>query len=531
MIKKLLFASLLFCGQFIAAQSDEATDATPLILSNTFDCENAALDDFEGFTKSPEFTCVSYDGWVDSWYTFTPAGTEVYALEIESTNSSNQDVRIGIYTGTPGSLTSITGCATRYYSGTLNAGQTYYINARGASVSTAYRLCAYKFPATPTNDEPEQADVLTESTFEVCENAVIGHTTSGSYTNETTCSTSNPDVWYAFTPSETAEYTFRADLVNGAMPLYIGIYTGTPGFLNPIGEGTTSPTLQCSDMVLADLTAGNTYYISVTSPNSSQAIYFSLCGYISPAAPANDDCTTPTALTVGNTFEDNYIVATTTSASVNYENSNFPACGTLSDFAIYGRDVWFTVVVPESGTFIVETREEPTETNLNDTAMEAYTGSCGTETLEPYYYNLPPPNTGQAYCSNQFVIGGNAYAGISYTNKTPGETVFIRVWGWAYQFGKFRISAYDPSSLSINETVLDNELSYYPNPVNETLHVSSKSKIARVEVYNLLGKKVKVQEVNGLSTDLKTTQFSQGMYLVRVYDEKGNSQIFKILKE
>lgn len=530
MTKKLLLILAIAFSFALNAQTDEAIGATPTLLSQTYNCENAETGDFQGFTKSAEFTCFGYDNWVDSWYAFTPIETKKYSIEIESLNASSlNSVRIGIFTGTPGNLTSQTGCATRYFSGNLNSGQTYYINVRGASANIQYRMCVYAFPDPPINDEPDNAEALTESTFEVCENTTVGYTANASYTYETICSNSNPDVWYTFTPTETTEYSFRADLINGTTPLYIGVYTGTPGYLNAIAESPTSPTLQCEDIVLADLTAGTTYYISVTSSESSQAIYFELCTYKSPPAPSNDDCNNPTPLTVGQDFEDNVITATTTSASVNSGNSNFPDCGTLSDFGIYGRDVWFSVVVPASGSFTIETRAESTETNLSDTAMETYTGSCGTSTLIPYYYDLPAPNNGTAYCNNQFVIGGNPYAGILFTNKTPGETVIVRVWGWAYQFGKFRISAYDSTPLSVDDFDLNN-FSYYPNPVNDVLNIKYNKNINNITVHDILGKAIIRKDTSGKLVSLNLLDLESGIYIVTV--KSGNETTnFKIIRK
>lgn len=529
MTRKLLLLFVIAFSQIVNGQTDEPIGAPAILASTSYVCENEETDNFVGFTKSPEFaTCPGYDNWVDSWYTFTPTETRQYSIEVEALTGSIFDVRIGVFSGTIGNLNSMTGCATRYFSATLTMGQTYYINTRGASASTQYRLCVYPFPDAPSNDEPANADVLLESTFDVCENASVGYTTNATYTSEAECSTSNPDVWYSFTPTETGEYTFRADLVNGSTPLYIGVYSGTPGFLNPFLEEPTSPTLQCQDIVLADLTAGETYYVSVTSSNSSQAIYFELCAYKSPDAPSNDDCSNPIALTIGQSFEDSYIVATNTSASVNPGNSNFPNCGTLPDFGIYGKDVWFSVVVPASGSFTIETRAEPTETNLSDTAIETYTGSCGTETLEPFHYNLPPPNTGTAYCSNQFVIGGNEFAGMLFTNKTPGETVIVRVWGWAYQFGKFRIAAYD-ATLGVNEFDL-NSFKYYPNPTNNVLNIKYNQNINKVTVNSIIGKAVLTKETNAQDVSVDLSSLATGIYIVTVNSGETSTN-FKVLKE
>jgi len=522
----LLIASLVLACN-LSAQSDEANGAVATELSATYECENSEISNFQGFTKSAEFNCVDYDFWVDSWYTFTPTETKMYAIEIESLNSNNQNVRIGIFTGTPGNLTSQTGCATRYYSAVLNSGQTYYINARGASETTQYRMCVYPFPDSPDNNDTANAEEILESTIDMCENSVVGYTANASTSGESYCTNSNPDVWYTFTPTESAEYTFSASLVNGAAPLSISLYNGTPGFLNPLSEEFPSQTNQCEDIVLGDLEANETYYINVTSALSSQAIYFDLCVYKSPAPPSNDDCTNPIALNVGQSFEDSFIVATNTSATINPGNSNFPSCGTL-DFSTRGRDIWFTVVVPESGSFTIETRVEPDETNLYDTAIETYTGSCGTDTLEPYYYNLPPPNTTTAYCNDQFVIGGNQFAGILFTDKTPGETVIVRVWGWSQQFGEFRIAAYDSSTLSTDE-VESNELEVYPNPIKNEVNISYSNIIDEVVIYDIRGKEVLKNMVNNNYINLNTNSLESGLYIIKVKSED-NVHTYKIVK-
>ncbi|WP_370227496.1 T9SS type A sorting domain-containing protein [Mesoflavibacter sp.] len=531
MTRQLLLLFIFFISHTIIAQTDEALGATPILESLTYECENEQTGDFYGFTKSSEFTtCPSsdYDNWVDSWYSFTPTQTQDYAIKIEELSGNTLNVRIGVYSGSVGNLTSMTGCSTRYFSATLVMGQTYYINTRGANESTEYRLCVYPLPDAPSNDEPSTADELSNSTYEVCQSAALGYTTNATHSNEAECSNSNPDVWYTFTAPETGEYTFKADLVNGSTPLYLAIYSGTPGFLNPFQESPTSPLIQCQDIILADLVANQTYYVSVTSSNSSQAIYFNLCAYKSPEAPSNDDCFNPIPLTIGQDFENSYIVATTTSATVNSGNTNFPNCGTLPDFGIYGKDVWFSVVVPPSGNFTIETRAEPTETNLSDTAMETFTGSCGTETLQPYYYNIPPPNTGTAYCNNQFVIGGDPFAGILFTNKTPGETVLIRVWGWAYQFGKFRIGAYD-ATLSTTEFDLNN-FKYYPNPVNDVINIKYNKNITDVTVYNLLGKAVLKEETDSQLVKADLSNLQSGFYIINVTSEEQSTK-FKIIKK
>ena len=186
------------------------------------------------------------------------------------------------------------------------------------------------------------------------------------------------------------------------------------------------------------------------------------------------------------------------------------------------------MVVPESGSFTIETRVEPDETNLYDTAIETYTGSCGTDTLEPYYYNLPPPNTTTAYCNDQFVIGGNQFAGILFTDKTPGETVIVRVWGWSQQFGKFRIAAYDSSTLSTDE-VESNELEVYPNPIKNEVNISYSNIIDEVVIYDIRGKEVLKNKVNNNYINLNTNSLESGLYIIKVKSED-NVHTYKIVK-
>jgi hypothetical protein len=422
--------------------NDEAADAYVIQESTNYSCDNQIVGTFAGATHSPEFPCTApiYANRNDLWYKFTPTVSGLYSITGTPTSGVIGVMSMFIFSGTPGNLTAISsGCATNFTSRNLTAGETYYISVAAADPTLEYRLCIYRFPDAPANDEITNAISLTESPDFNCVNGIEGTTGSATHSSDSVCPAQNDDVWYTFTASETREYTFRKYVLNGGALVRLTVYSGTPGNLTAIGSE------QCSTaLILANLTAGTTYYVAVsTTTGQSLPSYFTMCVYPSPPPPSNDDCDAPIALTVGQDFDDNAIVATNTSATVNATNSNFPACGTL-EFSTYGRDVWFTAVIPESGTLYVETRAEAGSL-LTDTVMETYTGSCGTSTLIPFYYQLPAPNVGQAYCNEQFVIGGNPYAGIRFTNKQPGTTVIIRVWAWARQFGDFRISAYDPT--------------------------------------------------------------------------------------
>ncbi|MFV0304060.1 MAG: fibronectin type III domain-containing protein [Moheibacter sp.] len=445
--------------------NDEPVTADPIMASPDYNCENSISGTFEGATQSEEFPCdiPTYSEFVDLWYKIVPTETGRYSfsLNIPSTATGN----LFIWHEVNGELNQLTsGCLTRFVARDLVAGETYYISIGSAETTTPFELCIQLFPESE-NDEPADAILLTESTTDECENAIEGNTALATHSNDSECSTGQIDVWYTFTPTQTAEYTLRRSIISGTAPTYISVYSGTPDNLTIITDCN-------SQLTLVNLTAGETYYVAVSTSPLSEPVYFSLCAYPSPPAPENDACDTPVELTVGSTFEENVIIGDNTSATVDLVNTPFPTCGTL-DFDTRGRDVWFTVTVPPSGNFVIETRSVDGSL-IYDTVMETYTGTCGIDSLEPYYYKLPPPNENYDYCNDQFVIGGNQFAGARFEDKIPGEQVLIRVWGWSLQFGEFQISVYDdtetcenPTNITISEITNTTATLSWNAPTNE----------------------------------------------------------------
>lgn len=418
--------------------NDETLTAAVLTESIDYNCNNAIMGDFTGATHSNNYVCTVplYDNYVDLWYRFTPSETKEYAFALETTG--NEALAMFLYEGTSSNPEVISaGCETRYVIRPLNAGQTYFVSIASPEESTNFSLCAYALPDVPDNDEPAGAFELLESIDDTCNNAITGYTASSTHSMDAACPTSTNDVWYTFTPAETGEYTFRRRFLNGSATTGISVYEGTPGNL-------TALTDNCAEQrVLVNLIAGQQYFVAVVSASGSIPLYFTLCGYKSPPAPTNDVCDMPVELIVGESFEENQIIGTNTSATVDLSVTPLPICGTL-EFETRSRDVWYSVTVPNSGSFVIETRFEDDSLLLN-TNIETYTGDCGVDSLVPFTYEVNPGIF--THCSEQFVIGGNFFAGMRFTDKQPGQEVLIRVWGFASQFGDFKISAYDDTDM------------------------------------------------------------------------------------
>ena len=70
---------------------------------------------------------------------------------------------------------------------------------------------------------------------------------------------------------------------------------------------------------------------------------------------------------------------------------------------------------------------------------------------------------------------------------------------------------------------------YYPNPVNSTLNLEANSRIDRVEIYNITGKKIYSNTIGSLTHQLDVSFTSAGIYLMKVYIED-QEKTFKLIK-
>lgn len=209
----------------------------------------------------------------------------------------------------------------------------------------------------------------------------------------------------------------------------MAVYGGVPGALSPIGpcycNDDSSPGVLNPFLTFSGLTPGATVYIRVWSNSGLPSMgTFRICAY-EPIPPPNDNpcgsinlpvgaACSPTSATTEN--------ATPLAASI---TAPAPSCGT----PINGGDVWFTAVMPASGSMTINT----TAGSLTDMAMAVYTlasGSiCGTATLTQVGCSA---NNGASLMPRLVVSG------------TPTVTYYIRMWTQvAGTFGTFSICAFE----------------------------------------------------------------------------------------
>ncbi len=276
--------------------------------------------------------------------------------------------------------------------------------------------------------------------------------------------------------------------------------------------------------------SGEVYY--ATGLASETQYYFHLrtdCGgsvysdwvtisFTTPAPPpANDDCIGATILTPAGSFAAGAIVSSIVGAT-NSEDGDAtipdPGCA-----AYVGGDVWFSAVVPASGSLTFETGQEAG--GLDDTGLAVYSGDCN------------PSGLTLLDCDDE--SGVDSFSLISVTGRTEGEVLLVRAWNWnsatpknVNAVGEFQISAWD-TSLGRNSFDL-NGFSAYPNPVKDVLNLSYTKEISNVAVYNLLGQEVLAVNVNALQSKINMTALSNGTYLVKVTVD-GLTKTLKVIKE
>jgi hypothetical protein len=83
--------------------------------------------------------------------------------------------------------------------------------------------------------------------------------------------------------------------------------------------------------------------------------------------------------------------------------------------------------------------------------------------------------------------------------------------------------------LGVNDPANNVTVSIYPNPANERLNISTGETLkgnTRIQISDLLGKIVYVDEVSGIRANLSyfinTTGFKDGLYVLKVSTETGS---------
>lgn len=441
----------------ISLGSPAPTVCTPVTGTTTFATQSATLP--SGCNSDPNCSSSptgSFAGY-DVWYSVgIPASQN---LSVIITELSAGPLAFAVYTGTPGSLTQVSGsCSCSGFVSLSSIGTgTAYIRVwprTGITNQGTFQICAYE-PIPPPNDNPCGATSapyvlpvpttcnLTTFTTESATNLAAIYTVPAP-----SCGTpvAGGDVWFSAVMPATGSMTITSQagtLTDMAMTVYT-VSSGTVTNCGSQGAVTLSQ-VACNDnfgasnmpAVTVAGTPGVTYYIRMWNKTSAFGTA-SICA-VQNVPPPNDNPCGALALTVstGCYYSQPYsnsFASTTGTTAPGVVSIPAPSCGAPTN-----NDVWFTAVVPASGQLVLDMDDM----QMTDAAYAVYTatGSCGSSNLS--LTQVPAGNGGCA-------VGGSTNGALlptgTVTGLTPGATVYIRVWRQTGNDGNFLICARNPQN-------------------------------------------------------------------------------------
>ncbi len=497
-----------------APANDDCAGAVSLTVNPDFACGVTASGTTLGASASSETapTCAATGTNDDVWFKFTATNTTHRV--VLSNVSGSIDMAMAAYSGTCGSLVQVQ-CSdpnTMDLTG-LTVGQEYKVRVwtytSTTGITATFNICVGTTPPPPVNDDCAGAVSLTVNPDLACSVTASGTTQSATASTETapTCvaTGTNDDVWFKFTATNTTHKVVLSN-VSGFTDMAMAVYSGACGSLVQV---------QCSDpntMDLTGLTVGQEYKIRVwtSSATTATTATFNICVGTPPPPPANDNCATPTALTVGTDFASSAITTSNAGATA---DGTAQSCQTST-----ANNIWYSVVVPASGNVIIETGSVSGST-YTDSVVNVFSGSCG---------SLTP-----VACDDDSSLDGN-FSLVSLTGQTPGTTLLISVWrysGGSGTDGQFKIAAYDTTVLAANEVKnsAKDAIKLYPNPFGEVLNISDASNVKNVLVTDFAGRLVKT--IANPGKELHLGELKQGMYLVTLEMKDGSKQTIKAIKK
>jgi len=191
-------------------------------------------------------------------------------------------------------------------------------------------------------------------------------------------------IWYTFTPSTSALYTFSTGFDTGttAMDPILAVYTSAGGCAGPFVNFACNDDAGGPDNragITTNFNAGTTYYIVVwvsvgedfTDPNRIVALQLLVTR---PEIPVNDSCAGAEVISPSGPFP--YSTAVTDTMRATTGSQVRPSCVTDPE-QIPSRDVWYRFTPATTNSYVFSTGAD-TATTVSDTVMTIYTsvGGC-----------------------------------------------------------------------------------------------------------------------------------------------------------
>ncbi|MBL0047173.1 MAG: T9SS type A sorting domain-containing protein [Bacteroidetes bacterium] len=403
--------------------NDDCANATPL--TPGVSCVTTA-GNVSGATGSLPASACSGTANDDVWYSFV-ASQATHVITV--VGSSSFDAVVQVLSGPCGSMTSLFCTDNSFAGGTesitatgLTAGTTYYVRVydydTGMPSTTSFTICVTT-PVMPTCPTALGTGVVNVASLPYTS---IGRTTCGKVndltaSNVVVCGSSSyytgEDEVFVFTPSSSGNITIS--LTSSGSWTGMMLYAACPFSGSCVGFAQSSVG---NKSLCTTVASGVTYYLIIDSYASPACNPFDISITAPTTAVANDEPCSAIALPVATSCS--YVAYTNECTSA---SSGVPAPGCAN---YLGADVWFTAVVPASGSISIDTKEG----TVTDGGMAIYSGTCSSLTL--------------ISCDDNNSTNG-LMPQLSQTGLSPGSTVWIRVWEYGNDNnGTFSICVSDP---------------------------------------------------------------------------------------
>ncbi|MEZ0007015.1 hypothetical protein ABH942_002393 [Flavobacterium sp. 28YEA47A] len=495
-----------------APANDECTGSVALTVNSDFNCTSTAPGTLVSATDSGIDTDTG-EADDDVWYSFVATAT-MHKIDLLNVEGDETDLVHEVFDGTCGTLALLySSDDDSSFAADLTIGNTYYVRVysyySNPPESTTFDICIGTRPAAPANDDCTGAIVLTVNTDATCTEKTAGTIAGATDSGEAVSSvgTADDDVWYTFVATATSHKISLLNVEGDPSDLVHEVFEGACG-----GQLISISTSDDDISVVSGLTIGTTYYVRVFSylGDVIASTTFDIC-VRTMATPANDDCANAITLTAATNYAGGAVNSTVADATDSAATSSIPAPGCAS---YNGGDVWYKVVIPADGKLTIQTGN-PIGSSVTgfDSGLAVYSGTCNAlELIE---------------CNDD---GGSAnYSRINLTERTPGETVYIRVWEYGNDDEEiFSISAWSPT-LSV-PTFNNANFKAYPNPVSGILNLTYDQTISDVQIFNLLGQNVVSKTINDTNGAIDMSGLPSGSYLVKVTAE-GQTKTIKVIKQ
>jgi len=301
----------------------------------------------------------------------------------------------------------------------------------------------------------------------------------------------------------------------------------------------------CGSGTVADLTA--------TGVDGAQMLWYSSANSINALAPTTNLVTGTyyVVQTINGCYSERKAVAVRVASVAAPEVSAFTVCGSgyVSDLHITAASgvtfKWFNS--PSSTTELAQT--EVLSTGTYFVSRVQYGCESARASVSVTVASIPSAPTGNsiqsfaagATVSDLITNQGSVVWYITYNDALDGVNPLVvnmpLVNGTTY-YGVIIGSNGCPSLplavtvevvLSNNDFVKD-ELKYYPNPVVDLFNISYSERIKQIEVFDILGKRVKTIKSDNTDVQVDLSDLSSGTYMVQLRTET-KSQFIKVVKK